>query len=52
MVLSPFRNHLLAQGPSPRRRSLRGRFWLSAALPVGVSTILATLPVLALVRQG
>lgn len=52
VVLSPFRTHLLAQGPSPRRRSLRGRFWLSAALPVGVSIVLATLPVVALVRQG
>ncbi|WP_131105624.1 hypothetical protein [Ornithinimicrobium sufpigmenti] len=52
VVLSPFRTHLVAQGPSPRRHSLRGPFWLAAALPVGVGALLAALPVVALARRG
>lgn len=52
VVLSPFRTHVVANGPWPRRRSLRGTFWTAAALPVGAGALLATLPVVALARRG
>ena len=52
VVLSPFRTHLVANGPCPRRRSLRGTFWAAAALPVGAFTLLSALPAAALARTG
>ncbi|QFG69385.1 hypothetical protein [Ornithinimicrobium pratense] len=52
VVLSPFRTHLVAHGPCPRRRSLRRTFWAAAALPVGAFSLLAILPVAALARTG
>lgn len=52
VVLGPFRTHLLAGGPRPRRRALRRPFWKAAALPISVLAVLATVPVLALARAG
>lgn len=52
VILSPFRMHLVAGGPRPRRLGLRRPFWTAAALPISAFTLLATLPVVALVRAG
>lgn len=52
VLLSPFRIHLMAGGPQPRRVSLRGPFRRPLLLLVLVAAVLGAVPPAALVRAG
>lgn len=52
VVLSPFRLHLLAGGPLPRRQSLRRPFVTMAVLLVAVAATLGAVPGLSLFHLG
>lgn len=52
IVMSPFRIHLIAGGPQPRRVSLRGRFRSVLLLLLVLASVLGAVPSAALLRAG